>query len=352
MRRPEHAIDDSTIEDRCEGMAEIADEVHERADHSGEIQHDLDDDDDEVWFEAEALAAASTVDLGAGDRLTRSPALEQLARAIASPGISLARLPGWPDAGSAGQGLGALADQLIGELRPGDLVVLGGSERGVGRTSLLAQLGDGLALAHAPERPPTPVLFVTDSAPTLWRARSLARYFDVDARIFVEAERARREPRTAELLDAFGRGEWASLDDRQRFVGREALASAERRSVTIAALRRWQAELGDQLGRAVWPIVVVDPLEHLGGREDPIDTLARLAELAATEGAIVLVSCDLDHADPVRARAIDALASVRLRATTVDEPTLALELCHRRLGPRGRGQLRWHRPSGRFETLE
>lgn len=349
MPRPEHAVGDSAIEDRSRSDAEIVDEVHERADHFGDLSQDL--DDDEVWFDAEALAAASTVDLGSSDRLIRAPAIEHFATAIASPGISLAQLPGWPDAGPTGQGLGTLADELIGELRPGDLLVLAGSERGVGRTGLLAQLGDGLALARAPERPATPVLFVIEGPPALWRARSLARYFDLDARTFIDAERARREPRLAELLAEFGRGDWAGLDQQQRFVDRNALLDVDRRSATIAALGRWQAEIGERTGGPAWPIVIVDPLEQLTGRGDPTETLAWLAELAAAERLIVLASCDLDDADPTRARAIDGLASVRLRATAVDDRTLALELCHRRLGPRGRGQLRWHRSSGRFSPF-
>ncbi|MFO7566650.1 MAG: hypothetical protein R6X02_28665 [Enhygromyxa sp.] len=385
MPRSEPAVGDSTRDDRRLGDADDRDEVQGQADRSGDLlqdpglgsgdhdrvrdledlQHDLDqaedkaedqaEDQDEVWFEAEALAAASTIELGSSDRLGPAPTndpndlldpLTQLAAAIASPGISLSQLPGWPGAGSAGQGLGALADELIGELRPGDLLVFGACERGVGRSSLLAQLGDGLALAQAPGRPVTPVLLLIEGPPALWRARSLARYFDLDARIFSEAQRARREPRVSERLAEFAGSEWARLDQRQRFLDRETLLDPERRRAAIADLRR-QAD-----GEESWPIVIVDPLEQLAGGGDPVQALARLAELARDEGLIVLASCDLADDDPTRARAIDSLASVRLRAATVEEGGVTLELCHRRLGPRGRGQLRWHRPSGRFVSLE
>lgn len=331
---------------------------------------DLDDepdddlDDEEVWFDAEALAAASTIDLsddlagdlGSGDHLQRSSALD-LAGVIASPGISLARLPGWPQAGAAGQGLGSLADELIGELRPGDLLLLGGRERGIGRSSLLAQLGDGLALASESGRPVTPVLWVVDGAPALWRARSVGRFFDVDPRLFIDGARARREPRCAALLDQFVRGPWAQLDTRQRFVARQALAEVlrgegERGRETVGALRRWQRSLSEDTGELVWPIVIVDPLEQLSDRAGLPAMLEQLAALARAEGWIVLASCDLDPHDAGWARAIDCFVSVRLRALAVDERNLALELCHRRLGPRGRGQLRWHRASGRFEAIE
>jgi hypothetical protein len=337
MRGPELAVGDSTLDVAHDRAPEIVNEMHERADHSGDLSRDP-DGDEEVWFDAEALAAASTVQLGAGDRLTRSPALDHLVDAIALPGISLARLPGWPGASATGQGLGAIADDLIGELRPGDLVLLSGSERGVGRSSLLAQLGDGLALAEHP------VLCLAEGPPALWRARTLARFFDVDARLFVDGERARREPRLADLLDEYRRSPWASLDDHQRFVGRDSLVDPERRSATLSALRRWQHELGE----GVWPVVIVDPLEQLAGPPGVADMLGMLASLATAEGWIVLASCDLEQADATRARVLDSHASVRLRATPVDERTLELESCFRRLGPRGRGQLRWDRPSGRF----
>jgi hypothetical protein len=331
MPRARDAVDDSTIEASPIAETQIANEVHELVDHSGDLPHDA----DEVWFEADQLAASSTVDLRPVDPLARAPNLEALATAIASPGISLATLPGWPDAGATGQGLGAIADELIGELRPGDLVVVCASQRGVGRTSLLAQLGDGLALAGSS------VVFVGADAPKLWRARTLARFFGVDARIFVDANEARREPNFAAMLAAFAAGPWAAIDSRQRFVSADMFGDPARRAGVIASLRRWQHELGEGAS-----VVIVDPVEHLG---ELSPTLAELAVLAAAEGLIILASCDLAQPDPAAARAIDSSASVRLRAAAEDEHTLALELCHRRLGPRGRGLLRWHRPSGRFD---
>jgi hypothetical protein len=348
MPRPEHAAGDSTIDVDPNGATEIVDEMHEQADHLGDLSRDP-DDDEEVWFEAEALAAASTVELGAGDRLARSPVFDHLVAAIATPGISLARLPGWPGASAAGQGLGAIADDLVGELRPGDLVLLSSSKRGVGRTSLLAQLADGLALASDSARPLTPVLCVVEGPPALWRARSLARFCDVDARIFIEAQRARREPRLADLLDEYRHSPWASLDEYQRFVGRDALVDPERRSSMVSGLRRWQRELGED-SHVVWPVVVVDPLEQLAGHAGVADMLGMLASLAAAEELIVLASCDLDDADAARARALDGHATVHLRAMPGEDRNLELETCHRRLGPRGRGQLHWHRPSGRFSN--
>lgn len=329
-------------------------------------QHDLQRDpehDDEVWFEADELAAASSIEIGGpidseidgkiDSPLGRASVLEALDAAIATPGISLAQLPGWPEAGPMGQGLGPIGEALIGELRPGDLVLLSAAERGVGRTSLLAQLGDGLALAAAgPDRPLTPVLCAIEGSPALWRARSLARFTGVDARVFVDGQRARREPERAAWIAAFARGSWAELDARQRFVELGALADPRRRPPILAGLRRWQDQLGEREGAgAVWPIMIVDPIEQLtGGPDRLIDAVQMLAELAANSKLIVLASCDLGDAEAAWARILDGFASVRLRATALDEHTLGLELCHRRLGPRGHGRLRWHRPSGRFEA--
>lgn len=352
MRRPdddaERSPNDSGVAATSRASVEIVHEVHEPVDRFGDLQQDLDalehDRDDEVWFDPDELAASSKVDLGADlavvDHLVRAPSIERLASMLGDPGISLAQLPGWPDAGPSGQGLGELATELIGELRPGDVIVVGGA-RGSGRTSLLAQLGDGLALLDRPDRPATPVVFVSAAGPSLWRARTLARYFGVDARTFLDPGHARAEPRLAAMLSEFAQGPWAELDDRQRFVGHTALdPNSDRRTATVTALRRFLVEQRERVGRSVWPIVIVDPLLS-------IDRLPDLAALAADEGWILWVSGELD-ADPSHARAIDLHASVRLRLAAVDDHTLALELWHRRLGPRGRGQLEWQPASGRL----
>ncbi|PRP98799.1 hypothetical protein ENSA5_29550 [Enhygromyxa salina] len=308
-----------------------------------------------MWFEPEELAAASRVELGEGPGagvepggeglLCRAPRSQQLLGAVSGPGVCLAALPGWPSAGAAGQGLGPALAQLVGELRPGDVVVVGGAARGVGRTSLLAQLSDGLALRQIPGQAQTPVVCVTEETPALWRARSLARWSGLDARVFVDPGQARREPELAARVAAFAQSAWAELDRRQRFVDARAFAGPDARAELLAALRRWRAELAPDAAHAVWPVVVVDPLEQLEG--GPADALAELAELASDEGLIVLASCDEPR--PEHTRRLDRHAGVRLRATPIASDGLELELCHRRLGPGGCVGLRWDRASGRIE---
>jgi hypothetical protein len=352
MSRPDDDADRSRDESsslpRSIEVTEIVREMLLLADPSGDLQQDLDvrldhgaADPDEVWFDAELLAAASSRDLGADlehDHLGHAPTFEALLDALDDPGISLAQLPGWPGAGQNGQGLGPLADQWVGSLGPGDLVRLGGSGPGVGRTSLLAQLGDGLALADEPGRPSTPVVFVSADPPRIWRARSLARWFGLDARVFFDPHQARTEPRLPTLVSDFARGPWADLDVRQRFVDLDAFAP-KHRTTTVMAIRRFAhsiAERGDQ----PWPIVIVDSIASVAA-------LTELAELAVAEGWIVLVSGEFDD-DPARARAVDRHTSVGLRISPIDDRSVALESCHRRLGPRGVVRLVWDRASGRF----
>jgi hypothetical protein len=381
MPRPDPAAGDPPIVEGSPSSVEIADEVEGIADRFGDlrrdpdarvgeyddldrdrvrgdrrrdlrghdlgIQADADPPEDERWFDPEELAAASSVELGdARDLLEHPPALAAIVAEQARPTLSLARLPGWPGSRAAGQGLGDLADAWLGPLGPGDLLLVTGAARGVGRTSLLAQLGDGLALVEGLAGERHSVVFVSPEPPALWRARTLARYFDVEPREFLTRPRPDRAPEFAARLREFAAGSWAPIDARQRFVAPEVLAEPSARAALLDGLRRWQTQLGPG-----WPVVIVDPIVALG--PELVAHLAALARLAAGEGWTVLASADLDErAEVGLARAIDGYASVRLRAAPLDEQRLALELCHRRYGPRGTRSLAWARASGRFEAPE
>ena len=300
-----------------------------------------------MWFEAEVLAAASMVELGVvgstGHGLLDHPSgLASITAGLAVPSLSLASLPGWPGGPAAGQGLGELGEAWLGRLGPGDLVLLTGAARGVGRTSLLAQLGDGLALLDGPER--HPVVFVSPEPPASWRARTLGRYFGVDPRTFLPGSGPGSDDLGARLA-VFAEGPWAAIDEYQRFVGPTALTDPDTREGLVEGLRRWQGRLGQG-----WPVVIVDPIVAVGA--ELAELVGSLARLAATEGWTVLASADLDdRAELGLARVVDGCASVRLRAAPLDDETLALELCHRRLGPRTTRRLAWARASGRFEAL-
>jgi hypothetical protein len=292
-----------------------------------------DGDDPIVWFDPEALAAASSIEIGSHALeiavLRSGPDGDRLVDAFTSAGLSLARLPGWPGSGPSGQGWGARLDSLIGPIRPGFVGLVGAEQRGAGRTSWLAQIADGLALRES-DSLLTPVICMVEEDPRIWRARSLGRWAGIDPRIFLghgDLAQARAG------LDALA-GEWRALDDRQRFAAIELLDDP---AELLAAIERWRMELARDAS-AVWPVLVIDTL----------DTPARvpaLARLAERHGLIILASLD----DGAVGRAEDRHVDLRLRLHP-HEHALELELAHLRLGPRGRVRVGWDRSCGRFDA--
>lgn len=315
--------------------------------------------DEEVWFDPEALAAASRVELGSSvsgrsrveiDRLGQVSALEQLRVVMASPVISLAELSSWPTADphdqphdpDVGPALGQALGELLGELRAGDLILFAGRGRGIGRTSLLAQLGDALALWTSARGPQMPVLCVVEGPAAYWRARSLARWSGLDVRRFFDAG----APDAAAQMLAFAESDWAALDRRQRFVDASRLREPTQRRELVGAIGQWRAELAVAHGQAVLPVLLIDPLEQLvAGDAKLAEVLADLERLASEQGWIVMASCD--DPEPADARRFDRHARARLRVSGSGE-LLEIELCHRRLGPTGSVRLRWDRASGRI----
>ena len=333
------------------------------------------DDEDEVWFEPAALAAASSVVLGEpvqavepgrSASLLPAPSSTDLVEGLASPGLCLSRLPGWPEAPSSGAGLGSHFAALLGELRPGDVVVWTGRGRGAGRTSLLAQLADGLALRdqigaeRAPARPPSPVVWIGDQRADAIRARSLARYSGLALSTFLDPGHARRHGGAsglASVVEAYEREGWTGLAARQRFIASDdAGLFGDAEPDWLEDLGRWRASLGEQLeveGAGVWPVLILDPLESLLGPERAPDEAARsLANLAERAESIVFASCDAFE-DPSSTRAFDRHVHARVRLTPIAaapgaNPRLGLELCHGRLGQLGRVELEWWPKSGRL----
>lgn len=322
-----------------------------------------------MWFGAEELAAASEVVLGRGGQrpdagrgpLASSPGAAALLEQLETAGICLAKLPGWPDAGPEGAGLGQTFAALLGELRPGDVVLWTGRGRGVGRTTLLAQLADGLALREAGgSTPASPVVWVGEHTPGQIRARSLARYCGLALATFVDPGHARRRPELASAVEAFERSAWARLDARQRFVvaGRDEddektapLSPLSPSAGWLSSLRSWLAEHGE--GAPRWPVLILDPLESLVGPQTGLDAaIAAVAALAAREQLIVLASADARE-DPGLTRRIDRHLHARIRVGPGREgETLELELRHGRLGRRGRARLRWTAACGRLRDGE
>jgi hypothetical protein len=289
-------------------------------------------DDPIVWFDPELLAAASAIEIGSHALeiavLRSGPDRDQLTAAIATPGLSLACLPGWPGSGASGQGWGVRLDALIGPIRPGFVGLIGSDQRGAGRTSWLAQLADGLALRES-DSLLTPVIGLVDDDPRIWRARSLGRWAGIDPRTFLghgDLAAARSG------LDALA-GEWRGLVDRQRF-GSPALLDEP--GDLLAAIERWRAELTTGPA-AIWPVLVIDTL-------DSPARIPALARMADRHGLIILASLD----DAELGRAEDRHLDLRLRLRAHDDE-LELELAHVRLGPRGCVRVGWDRRCGRFD---
>lgn len=373
MPRPQHASGDPVDAPNASSATEIIDNRDQHADRVSDLPRDLPRDlagdlasdlvdlqvtveetGDEVWFEPDALAAASRVVLGVtadgrssleGDRLGQVSALEQLRAVMASPGISLSELSSWPTAEPPGPDIGpalgpALAE-LLGELRAGDLILFGGRGRGVGRTSLLAQLGDALALRTDPAGPRTPVLCVIEGPAVFWRARSLARWSGLDARRFLAAG----APDAEAQMQAFGASDWVELDRRQRFVDAARLRDPAQRRELVGAIASWR-EIFATHGQEVWPVLLIDPLEQLVAADESLpEILAELERLAGEQGFLVIASCD--EPEPADARRLDRHARARLRVSGSSK-ALEIELCHCRLGPNGSVRLRWDRASGRI----
>ncbi len=340
MPRAQHDSGDPSEARDLASDDRIDDDRDRDADRVGDLPSDLSGDlasdpgdlqivveaDDEVWFEPEALAAASQIELGlVGDRSSvESSLLEQLRTRMASPGIALEQLPSWPRGQGrdpdAGPTLGSALAELLGELRPGEVILVGGRGRGVGRTNLLSQLADALALRT--DAPESSVLCLVEGPPVYWRARSLGRWSGIDARHFL----ASGGSDVAAQLERFEAGEWRNLDARQRFIDTS------------------RAEWTDKIEHS--PVVVIDPIEQLVGPGETLDErLATLERLAHERGLIVLASCD--EPEPADARRIDRHVQARLRVSGSGK-NLDIELCHCRLGPSKSVRLRWDRASGRI----
>jgi len=323
---------------------------HQQSDRDLDLDRDrgsdLDDDHQIVWFDPEALAAASAIEIGSHaleiDSLRSAPDLDRFALGLASPGLSLGSLPGWPGSGPSGQGWGPRLDAWIGPIRPGFVGLIGAGQRGAGRTSWLAQLADGLALRES-ESLLTPVVCVIEEQPAIWRARSLGRWTGLDPRIFLgrsdlagadEAASALAQWQARPTESQARPSEWRALDQRQRFATPEQLDDP---SELLAAIERWRIELA-RLGHAsVWPVLVIDAL-------DDRSRVAALAQLAARHDLIVLASLD----DLEIGRAEDRHVDMRLRLHP-HEDALEIELAYQRLGPRARLRIAWDRSSGRFD---
>jgi hypothetical protein len=281
-------------------------------------------DEDEVWFTAEALAAASNVEIAADgpeDPLLRpSRGLGDLERWAIEPGLSLESLPGWEGDEAGGAGWGAELQAMVGPLRPGFIGVLTGS-RASGKTAWLTQLADGLAGRES--TPLTPVAWCSQRGRADALGRTLARHLGVDRRRF--RDRGAREGDVEALWQrarAAMHGPLATTTSRQRFVPwSDSPRGVELALALASGVPRWAR----QVGPSTWPVVIVDDLAGWSGDDGVAATLEMLAVVARRVRLIVFVTVERDELELLR-RYADVVLDVLAGEVAVS---------HNRRGPRG-----------------
>ena len=302
--------------------------------------------------------------------------------------LSLADLPlehGW----------GHQLDKLTGYgLAPGDVVALGAAGAGAGKTSLLMQLADGLALRSAElvesgrPGPLTPTLILSEMAPRTLAHRTLGRLVDAPAWYFRSGKvaglhrpdvreaygKARAALATSPAAGAFQRlAEWqrTARPARERGQGVLSIMRAE-----VEAFREEVAALHPT--REVWPLVVVDPIQRWqDGALSEVEALNELAEgvdqLADENGWIVLLTSDTNKSAAVGKEDKDSAGAAMFRGSyklfhscdlvlsmeaepyDSSKPSRSVKIGiekSRNSGPGGAGYLEWNGATGRFRPGE
>lgn len=234
--------------------------------------------------------------------------------------ISLSRLPPWPSSPPPqfGHGLGQhLNDILGGGLAPGEMVAVGASSAGAGKTAWLMQLADGMALRTAAiaqrgetqwGQQLTPVFLASEMGAQALSWRSLARWTGLHANIFRGGKtQGRRREEDADAAFAAGQqalmGELGEARGFMRTLSPQVASrlAGEGAAALIGHLRKlvnaWKEALQKaHPDKSVVPIVLVDPIQRYQQGDDEISDLNALArELCAAtleDGWISLVSSD------------------------------------------------------------
>lgn len=231
--------------------------------------------------------------------------------------IPLADLP-------EGQGLGDVLDGFMGGgLAPGSLVGLGAAGTGAGKTALLMQMLDGLALrsaatAKAPDAslPLTPIAIYSEMAEDDLEDRTLGRLLDVSGHIFAAGRSARRFHAKAWVDDQFNRaaaamepgGVYHRIAAWQRFTRAGKLAGPTLVAAVEADVSAWVEDLKlAHPGRDIVPIVALDPINSflpLDGRSE-VETLGEMAaaldELADRRRWIIVITVETNKTSAVAA---------------------------------------------------
>lgn len=223
--------------------------------------------------------------------------------------LALADLP-------EGHGWGAEMDRILGGgLAPGDVLALGASSAGAGKTAFLMQLADGLALRSAnladtmDGSPLTPMILLSEMAPSALARRTLGRLTGAPSWFFRSGKAAERSSRKGEAENAYREAEALLAPGGlfSRLSAWQRVARPESRGCDLLGQLKTSAEgfradvEARYPGREVWPVVVIDPIQRW---QDPklseVEALNVLAEeidaLADANGWIVLLTSDTNKA--------------------------------------------------------
>lgn len=306
-------------------------------------------DDDEVWFTAEALAAASHVELDNGgpeDPLLRPPrTIDELESSAGDVGIDWSVLPGWTRDGTRDgeptslAGIGRDLGEMLGTLRSGFVGLWTGAP-GSGVSAWLAQLADGLALRE--DVPLTPVAWCAQRGRSDALSRTVARHLGVERRLLFTDPSTDGAPWAAARA-ALGSGrELGSLADRQRFVRWSDAPRGRELALALATgIPRWLAtrpELNPDGQTGSRPVIVIDDLRSWAGDDSIALMLETLTGAVRRAGMIVLAGAtgdvDLEAARPF----VDVIIEVERDRAVVR---------HNRRGPRGAVEWTLEPASGR-----
>lgn len=269
---------------------------------------------------AEALAHAEEIQAPEESPPAAPPALSTprsytLADLDADRNRALLSLADLPD----GHGWGSELDRMVGGgLGPGDVVGLGASAAGAGKTALVMQLADGLALRSADLAetakggPLTPMLLLSEMDPKALARRTLARLAGAPAWFFRSGVAAERSRHRAEAATAYDKAR-ALLQPGgafQRLAAWQRTARPTNRGAAMLgqvekAVEDFKAEVKARYpGRQVWPVVVIDPIQRWQSEGvSEVEALNALAEsvdaLADDHGWIVLLTSDTNKAAAV-----------------------------------------------------
>ena len=218
--------------------------------------------------------------------------------------LSLANLP-------EGHGWGTTLDRLAGGgLGPGDVVAVGASTSGAGKTALVMGWADGLGLRSAnlaeTDRggPLTPMILLSEMHARALAWRTLARLVGAPAWFFRSGQAAFRwKPEEAAAAYEKARAMLAPGGLFQRIAPWQRMARPESRgvgvfdlvAVTVDAMRK--EVVARHPGREVWPVVVIDPIQRWqDGSLPEVEALnqlsERLDELADAGGWVVFLTSD------------------------------------------------------------